>query len=133
MDHSNVDTLVYQLEDENIHIRHETLVKLRKIAQVSTSFFPVRNVRRFLHCLRRRLTLNSKEETKENAFEALGLVMDLIPILKEEDLEIILSTMDREHAIYYLIESVKAAHKRGAYTIGESEVISKSIRVLSKE
>jgi hypothetical protein len=39
--------------------------------------------------------------------------------------------MDKEHAIYYLIESVKAAYKRGAFTIGETEVISKSIRVIS--
>jgi hypothetical protein len=39
--------------------------------------------------------------------------------------------MDKEHAIYYLVESVKAAHKRNAFTIGETEVISKSIRVIS--
>lgn len=65
--------------------------------------------------------------------ELYGNLFGSINLLSEEHLEIILSTMDREHAIYYLIESVKAAHKRGAYTIGESEVISKSIRVLSKE
>jgi hypothetical protein len=40
--------------------------------------------------------------------------------------------MNKDHALYYLIESVKASHKRGAFTIGESEVISKAIRVLSK-
>jgi hypothetical protein len=65
--------------------------------------------------------------------ELYGNLFGSINLLSEEHLEIILSTMDREHAIYYLIESVKVAHKRGAYTIGESEVISKSIRVLSKE
>jgi hypothetical protein len=40
--------------------------------------------------------------------------------------------MDKEHAIYYLVEAVKCAYNRGIYTIGESEVISKSIRVFSK-
>jgi hypothetical protein len=40
--------------------------------------------------------------------------------------------MDKEHSIYYLVEAVKSAHKRGAFSIGESEIISKSIRVLSK-
>jgi hypothetical protein len=40
--------------------------------------------------------------------------------------------MDKDHAIHYLVESVKSAHQRGAFTIGESEVISKAIRTLSK-
>jgi hypothetical protein len=41
--------------------------------------------------------------------------------------------MDKEHSIYYLVEAVKSAHKKGAFTIGESEVISKSLRVLTKK
>ena len=61
-----------------------------------------------------------------------GNLFGSINLLSEDHLEIILSTMDNDHAIYYLIESVKAAHKRGAFTIGESEIISKSIRALSK-
>ena len=55
-----------------------------------------------------------------------------INLLSEDHLEVILTTMDKEHSLYYLIESVKAAHKRGAFTIGEVEVISKAIRTLSK-
>ena len=69
----------------------------------------------------------------EEKNEIFGNLFGSINLLSEEHLEIILSTMDREHAIYYLVESVKAAHKRGAYTIGESEVISKTIRVLSQK
>ena len=40
---------------------------------------------------------------------------------------------DKEHSLYYLIESVKAAHKRGAFTIGEVEIISKAIRTMSRQ
>jgi hypothetical protein len=69
----------------------------------------------------------------EEKNEIYGNLFGSINLLSEEHLEIILSTMDQEHAIYYLVESVKAAHKRGAYTIGESEVISKTIRVLSQK
>lgn len=61
-----------------------------------------------------------------------GNLFGSINLLSEDHLDLILSTMDREHAVYYLVESVKSAHKRGAFTIGESEVISRSIRVLSK-
>jgi hypothetical protein len=40
--------------------------------------------------------------------------------------------MDNEHSLYYLIEAVKSAHRKGAFSIGETEVISKSIRTLLK-
>jgi len=68
----------------------------------------------------------------ENENKLFGTLFSSIDLKSEEHLDIILSTMDREHAIYYIVESVKAAHKRGAFTIGEVEVISKAIRTLSK-
>ena len=70
-------------------------------------------------------------ETEENK-ELFGNLFGSIDLLREDHLEVILATMDKEHSLYYLIESVKAAHKRGAFTIGEVEVISKAIRTLSK-
>jgi hypothetical protein len=69
----------------------------------------------------------------EEEKELFGNLFGTINLLSEEHLELILTSMDREHAIYYLIESVKAAHKRGAFTIGESEILSKSIRVISSK
>lgn len=66
----------------------------------------------------------------EEKNEIFGNLFGSINLLNENHLEIILSTMDQNTAIYYLIESVKSAHKKGAFTIGETEVISKSIRVL---
>ena len=50
-----------------------------------------------------------------------------------DHLEVILTTIDKEHSLYYLIECVKAANKRGAFTIGEVEVISKAIRIMSRQ
>jgi hypothetical protein len=61
-----------------------------------------------------------------------GNLFGSINLLSEDHLELILSTMDKEHALYYLIESVKSAHSKGVFAIGESEVISKSIRTLLK-
>lgn len=68
----------------------------------------------------------------EEKVEFYGTLFGNINILSEEHLELILSTMDREKSIYFLVESVKSAHNRGSFTIGETEVISKAIRVLSK-
>jgi len=70
-----------------------------------------------------------EEEKKEELF---GNLFGTINLLTEDHLDLLLSTMDKEHSIYYLVESVKSAHKRGAFSIGESEIISKSIRILSK-
>ena len=69
-------------------------------------------------------------EEQEN--ELFGNLFGTINLLSEEHLDAILISMNKDHALYYLIESVKALDKRGAFTIGESEVISKAIRVLSK-
>jgi hypothetical protein len=62
-----------------------------------------------------------------------GILFDSINLLSEEHLEVILSTMNKDYAIYYLIEAVKSSYNRGSFSIGETEVLSKAIRILSKE
>jgi len=71
-------------------------------------------------------------EKNEESDKIYGNLFGSINLLNEGHLDAILLTMDRDHAIHYLVESVKSAHQRGAFTIGESEVISKAIRTLSK-
>jgi len=68
----------------------------------------------------------------EEKKELYGNLFGTIDLLSEEHLEAILQTIDKENSIYYLIEAIKSAHKRGAFTIGETEVISKIIRTISK-
>ena len=41
--------------------------------------------------------------------------------------------MDKDQASYLLIQAVSHAYHSGVYTIGESEVISKAIRIISKK
>jgi len=69
----------------------------------------------------------------EQENELFGNLFGTINLLSEEHLDAILMSMNKDLALYYLVESVKAAHKRSAFTIGESEVISKAIRTLSKK
>ena len=64
--------------------------------------------------------------------EIYGNLFGSIELLSEEHLEAILTSMDKDFASYYLIESVKSAYRKGCYSIGETEVISKAIRVLLK-
>ena len=69
----------------------------------------------------------------EEELKIYGNLFGVIDLLNEEHLDILLTTMDREHSLFYIIEAVKSAHKRGAFTIGETEVISKAIRTISSE
>ena len=46
---------------------------------------------------------------------------------------LILATMDKEHSLFYLIESIKFAYSKNCFTMGETEVISKALRVILKE
>ena len=62
-----------------------------------------------------------------------GKLFNSVPIYDENHLETILTTMDKKTACYMLIQAVKFAYHQGVYSIGESEVLSKSIRVYSKE
>ena len=65
--------------------------------------------------------------------ELFGKLFESIPIQTEEHLDAILSTMTMEHAIFYLTQAVKYAYQSGIYSLGECEVISKSIRVSNKK
>lgn len=65
--------------------------------------------------------------------ELFGKIFNTIPLYSTDHLEIILSTMNKETAMNLLIHAVKMAYDQNIYTLGESEIISKSIRVLSND
>ena len=67
------------------------------------------------------------EDNKE-----FGKLFNSVSLISEEHLELILSTMSPKDATYLLVQAVKHAHHLGTYSIGETEVISKAIRVISK-
>lgn len=70
---------------------------------------------------------------KNNEEELYGSVFDEIPLMNEEHLDLILTSMTYNEAIYFLTQACKSAYHRGAFSIGESEIMSKAIRILSKK
>jgi hypothetical protein len=64
--------------------------------------------------------------------ELYGKIFDEVPIISEDHLEIILSSMSNQEALYFITLACKSAYHRGAFSLGESEVISKAIRIISK-
>lgn len=65
--------------------------------------------------------------------ELFGKLFNSIPLYNESHLDAIMDSMDKEQASYYLIQAVSHAYHSGVYTIGESEVISKAIRTVTKK
>lgn len=61
-----------------------------------------------------------------------GKLFNTIELSSEEHLDLILQTMNKENATFIVIQALTLAYKSGIYTLGESEVLSKCIRTLSK-
>jgi hypothetical protein len=64
--------------------------------------------------------------------ELYGKLFNTIPLLNDGHLEIMISTMDEKTALYYLTQAVNFAYQNGVYSLGECEIISKSIRLLHR-
>ena len=62
-----------------------------------------------------------------------GKLFESIPLQTEQHLDAIISTMTKEHGIYYLTQAVKYGYQSGIYSLGECEVLSKAIRVTNKK
>lgn len=62
-----------------------------------------------------------------------GKLFNTIPLYDENHLEVLLQSMDKNNATFTLIQAIKHAYNQGIFSIGETEVISKAIRVISKE
>lgn len=69
----------------------------------------------------------------EEEKKLFGKLFNSIDLTSEEHLDLILQTMNKDNAFYVLTQAVKFAYQSGIYSMGEVEVISKSIRTLSKK
>lgn len=61
----------------------------------------------------------------------VGKLFDTIPLLNNDHLDVIIQTMDENQSKIFLIHAVKYAFHMGVFSLAESEVISKSIRILN--
>ena len=62
-----------------------------------------------------------------------GTIFNDINLMSEEHLQAIIDTLDQNSAKFFLIKGITSAYQRGVFTMGEVEILSKSIRLTSKE
>lgn len=72
-------------------------------------------------------------EMNNEEIKKYGNLFGSVDLLTKEHLDMILQSMNTDQALFFLVEAIKLAYKNNLYTIGEVEVISKSIRVLTDQ
>jgi hypothetical protein len=76
--------------------------------------------------------LNQEIIDKLNSLSSSESIFDTIQYNSEEDLNNFINNLTDIEANQCLIQAIVAAYKRGAFTLLESEVISKSLRIIKK-
>lgn len=59
-----------------------------------------------------------------------GKIFEIINVDSKEMLDKFIDGLTPEQAIYCLTEAAKCSFTRGAYTLGEAELVAKALRVL---
>ena len=62
-----------------------------------------------------------------------GTLFDQINYNSSEDLDNFLEKMTPDQGLYCILQAVRSAHYRNAFSMEESEVVSKAIRLITKD
>jgi len=65
--------------------------------------------------------------------QVIGSLFDTIDYYSLNDLELFVSNMSNDQALYCLIQSVHKGFNKGIFTMQEIEVLSKSMRMLTNK
>ena len=75
-------------------------------------------------------TENTEEMSKKTQ-DIIGSLFDTIHYTSNEQLNSLIDGMNEEQAIYCIRQALIACHVRGAFTMEETEAVSKSLRVIN--
>jgi hypothetical protein len=71
-------------------------------------------------------------QNKINELTSEKVILNLIHYNTNDELNELLNNMTEEHSILIMKQSLLIAHKRGAFSLEESEIISRCLRILNK-
>jgi len=66
----------------------------------------------------------------EQEKQPIAFLFEEVAVYKPEDIDNLIDNLTEEQAKFMLIKSVQMAYKHGIYSLSESEVLSKSLRIL---
>ena len=74
-----------------------------------------------------------EEKITKKDSKIVGSLFDSIDYTSKEQINTFINNMNEEQAMYCIEQAIQACHNRGAFTLLESEVISKSLRKFNLE
>jgi hypothetical protein len=66
----------------------------------------------------------------EQEKQPIAFLFEDVAIYKPEDIENLIDNLTEEQSKFMLIRAVQMAYKNGLYSLTESEIVSKSLRML---
>jgi predicted ATP-dependent serine protease len=66
----------------------------------------------------------------EQEKQPIAYLFEDVAIYKPEDIENLINNLTEEQSKFMLIRAVQMAYKNGIYSLTESEIVSKSLRML---
>jgi hypothetical protein len=66
----------------------------------------------------------------EQQKQPIAYLFEDVAIYKPEDIDNLIDNLTEEQARFMLIRAVQMAYKNGLYSLTESEIVSKSLRIL---
>ena len=66
----------------------------------------------------------------EQQKQPILFLFEEVAVYKPEDIDNLIDTLTEEQAKFMLIRAVQMAYKNGLYSLTESEIVSKSLRML---
>ena len=66
----------------------------------------------------------------EQQTQPITYLFEEVAIYKPEDIENLIDGLTEEQAKYMLVQAVQMGYKNGLYSLTESEIVSKSLRML---
>ncbi len=62
-----------------------------------------------------------------------GFLFESVPYYSNESIELMIDKLSIKEATYLLSQSIIYAHSKNVFSLTESEILSKSLRILNKE
>ena len=66
----------------------------------------------------------------EQEKQPIAFLFEDVAIYKPEDIENLIDNLTEEQSKFMLIRAIQMAYKNGLYSLTESEIVSKSLRIL---
>jgi hypothetical protein len=65
--------------------------------------------------------------------QPIGFLFESVPYYSEESIELMVEKLTMKEIVFFLTRSLNYAHSKNIFSLTESEIISKSLRILNKE